>query len=682
MNRCIHPKVSVVVPIYGVEKYLHQCVDSILAQTLKDIEIILVDDGSPDRCPEIVDEYAKKDNRIVAVHQPNGGYGKACNHGIRLARGEYIGLVESDDWIEPDMYEKLYNQITKFDADVCIASFYEYKSDSTFPDGSHNKKFMETIDNTDNKKLFSILEHPFLYTVHESVWSKLYKSELIKNIKFSEQKNASYQDGPFITEVFCKTDRLIAVHDFLYHYRVDNPTSSATNLRRDARLMTILDQREIARDILKKYNKYDILKEEFYHQSLKAPFRFYRQINPKLKKEFYNKFVYFVRDLKDDKNYQFKYLTNNKKHFIKSLLKNDFRSTLFDEYYVKKFLGIPIIGNTIRNGTLKKIFLGLPFYVKLKQKDYVIEKYFLGLLKVKKNKKHKKVYLLGLQIFNKNYIRVNNILPDNTFVYYNTFANLLHPVLFEKYRNINKGKKIVLYACGPSSNYYFPIKEAIHVSVNRAIFNYDIKFDTLFMHDSEFVLENLALLKDYDAEKFCAFHTNKGNALKFNTPSKYVDYIGAKRFIVSDPHIKGVDTNIPDVINPDIAKGMFYDRGGGTVFSALQFILYTHPKRIYLVGCDCTSDGYFYSKINNINNKYTNCLDIKNGKNDLLSKSLQLWREAAITIKMLYPDTEIISINPVGLKGLFKDVYTQSYVDEHPELLNENVEILDDERAS
>ena len=90
------PKVSVIVPIYGVEKYLRQCVDSILAQTLKDIEIILVDDGSPDGCPAIVDEYAAKDSRVIAVHQENGGYGRAVNHGIEIANGEYIGIASYD----------------------------------------------------------------------------------------------------------------------------------------------------------------------------------------------------------------------------------------------------------------------------------------------------------------------------------------------------------------------------------------------------------------------------------------------------------------------------------------------------------------------------------------------------------------------------------------------------------
>ena len=99
----VKPKVSIVVPIYNVEKYLNECVDSILNQSLKDIEEILVDDGSPDNCGKIVDEYAAKDSRVVPVHQKNSGYSVAVNKGIDLAKGEYIGIIESDDFIEPDM---------------------------------------------------------------------------------------------------------------------------------------------------------------------------------------------------------------------------------------------------------------------------------------------------------------------------------------------------------------------------------------------------------------------------------------------------------------------------------------------------------------------------------------------------------------------------------------------------
>lgn len=120
----MQPDISVVVPIYGVEKYLKQCVDSILNQTFKNMEVILVDDGSRDRCPQMVDEYAAQDARVVAIHQPNGGYGKAVNAGIARARGKYIGIIESDDWIAPDMYEKLFAQAEKTGAEITKGNFY------------------------------------------------------------------------------------------------------------------------------------------------------------------------------------------------------------------------------------------------------------------------------------------------------------------------------------------------------------------------------------------------------------------------------------------------------------------------------------------------------------------------------------------------------------------------------
>ena len=96
----MNPKISIIVPVYKVEKYLHKCIDSILAQTFKDFELILVDDGSPDNCGKICDEYAKRDNRIVVVHKENGGQASARNRGINIARGDYIGFVDSDDWID------------------------------------------------------------------------------------------------------------------------------------------------------------------------------------------------------------------------------------------------------------------------------------------------------------------------------------------------------------------------------------------------------------------------------------------------------------------------------------------------------------------------------------------------------------------------------------------------------
>ena len=106
---CEMPLVSIIVPVYKTEKYIHECVDSLINQTLKDIEIILVDDGSPDNCPAICDAYADKDNRIVVIHKDNGGLSDARNVALETAKGDYIGFVDSDDFVEPTMFEKLYN---------------------------------------------------------------------------------------------------------------------------------------------------------------------------------------------------------------------------------------------------------------------------------------------------------------------------------------------------------------------------------------------------------------------------------------------------------------------------------------------------------------------------------------------------------------------------------------------
>ena len=132
------PLVSIIVPIYNVEPYLKKCIDSIINQTLTNIEIILVNDGSTDNCGKIIDEYAKKDNRIIALHKENGGQASARNMGLDIASGKYIGFVDSDDLIDKEMYKVLYDEAEKNIADLVICDFkkvnenYKIKKDSVF----------------------------------------------------------------------------------------------------------------------------------------------------------------------------------------------------------------------------------------------------------------------------------------------------------------------------------------------------------------------------------------------------------------------------------------------------------------------------------------------------------------------------------------------------------------------
>ena len=282
------PKVSIVVPIYGVEKYLNQCLDSILAQTLTDIEIILVDDGSPDKCPQIIDEYAKKDKRVVAVHQPNGGYGVAVNHGIKLAHGKYIGVVESDDWIEPTMYEHLYETAEKEKAEVCKGSFYWVVN------SAENDMFVfEPYMNLAEKgEVFSLKDKPALIKDHSSLWSAIYRKDFFDkfNIKLQESPEACYQDWPFVATVYSVATRITMLPEPVYFYRNDvNNTNSSSQIK-TRKLMRIIDQIYISRDILINKDCFDKnIQEAFYKQCYGVCKGFYEKIYFKYRPEFYKK---------------------------------------------------------------------------------------------------------------------------------------------------------------------------------------------------------------------------------------------------------------------------------------------------------------------------------------------------------------------------------------------------------
>jgi glycosyltransferase involved in cell wall biosynthesis len=245
-NQVEIPKISIVVPIYGVEKYLAECVDSILNQTFKDIEIILVDDGSKDRCPQMIDEYASKDSRVVAVHQPNGGYGRAVNHGIEVARGEYIGIIESDDWIEPTMYEELYDKAIHTGADVVKSDFYFHWSNHREDKIAHHfpKKYADkTICPRE-------LGDRYIFSAQLCVWSSLYRRQFLQQegILFLEAPGASYQDVAFNFKLLSRVDKFHFLDKPLVHYRQDNENAS---VKSTGKVYAIFDEYDSVQAFLK-----------------------------------------------------------------------------------------------------------------------------------------------------------------------------------------------------------------------------------------------------------------------------------------------------------------------------------------------------------------------------------------------------------------------------------------------
>lgn len=224
-----NPKVSVIVPVYKVDKYLTQCLNSITNQTLEEIEIIIVDEDDHDRCREIIDFFEKKDPRVVAPHRKNGGYGASCNLGLEMARGEYIAIVESDDYIEPEMYEEMYEYARMLNADVVKTPYYETLSDGRSWDCLYRKFMRET---TPKNECFSAAQFGTILRIHPSVWSALYKAEYInrKNIRFEAKKGASYVDCSF-RKALVNTDKIAWLDKPYYHYRIDNENSTVNNFK-------------------------------------------------------------------------------------------------------------------------------------------------------------------------------------------------------------------------------------------------------------------------------------------------------------------------------------------------------------------------------------------------------------------------------------------------------------------
>lgn len=222
------PKVSVIVPIYNVEKYLEQCLDSILSQTLNDIEVICINDGSPDNSLSILKNYAKKDKRVCIIDKENGGYGAACNCGIKASKGEYIGIVEPDDFISKYMYETLYVFAKSFKADVVKSPFYEYNdADDKNPQRANKVDWEEQFAFPLNP--FTINDCPAFFYFHPSIWSCIYKkSFLTKNkIKFVEARGAGWVDNPFQVDTLCSAASIVWCPEPYYFYRHENPESSS-----------------------------------------------------------------------------------------------------------------------------------------------------------------------------------------------------------------------------------------------------------------------------------------------------------------------------------------------------------------------------------------------------------------------------------------------------------------------
>lgn len=236
-------KVSVLVPIYNAEKYLVQCLDSLKAQTLEDIEFLCINDGSTDSSLSIIEEYVASDKRFRLIDKENSGYGASMNAGIDAAQGEYIGLVESDDFAESNMFEVYYQVAQENSCDLVKSNYYTHTEEAD--------TFVEPFKGFPYGTVFAPVDMKSIIRVLPAIWSALYRREMLieKGVRFTETPGASYQDTAFVFKAWVSSSRALVLPEGYLHYRIDNAASS---VKSSSKVYALCEEYESSEAFIKK----------------------------------------------------------------------------------------------------------------------------------------------------------------------------------------------------------------------------------------------------------------------------------------------------------------------------------------------------------------------------------------------------------------------------------------------
>lgn len=308
--------VSVIVPVYNVEKYLDRCIESIINQTYKNLEIILVDDGSPDNCPKMCDNWAKKDKRIKVIHKENGGLSDARNIGINNATGDYIAFVDSDDFIDKEMYEKLLQNLIRTNSDISICSMIYYYENDQIKELKNNDTSFFIYD--DIKKYDNLFNENFLNFV--VVWNKIYKKEIFKKLRFPKGK--INEDTFLAHKILNLSNKIVYSKEKLYYYvqREESIMHQQFNIKK-------LDELEAYK------NQMLFFQQEEFHNTKYPKISLERYIDKIL--------VYYCRVKNHNENKQYQKqiqdLRKEYKKYYKEIMKKDilFKSKL--KYFIFKY---------------------------------------------------------------------------------------------------------------------------------------------------------------------------------------------------------------------------------------------------------------------------------------------------------------------------------------------------------
>ncbi len=263
MNKKNTPKVSIIIPVYNVEQYLRQCLDSVCNQTFKDIEIIIINDCSPDNSLQIIKEYQQKDDRIILVDlKQNGGLSNARNEGANIAKGKYLAFLDSDDWVTENYIEVLYNAIEKYKTNIAIAKIIKYDNKSkTFIRNKKNMRFYNKPLRTSSDKKNILLSMP-ITMVAALMLEKKFVIE--NNIVFEKVKQA--EDLIYFITLFSHNSSFVYIKDQIFFYRINRENSIVTNFNtsKNSDYVGLFNFFQHIINIFKKANSFDIYKKEIY----------------------------------------------------------------------------------------------------------------------------------------------------------------------------------------------------------------------------------------------------------------------------------------------------------------------------------------------------------------------------------------------------------------------------------
>lgn len=281
------PQISVVLPVYNVEEYLRQCLDSLANQTFEDFEVICVNDGSGDSSLSILEEYASEDERFKIISQENKGLSGARNTGMDYIKGKYTIFVDSDDWLELNALEKLYNKITALDSDILMYKFRFFNQDSEQYSESVFTN-LEVIDASLENKNFNYRDvSDILFKISHAPFNKLYKTSFLREAGIKFPENFNYEDLYFFYMVFFKTEKVSVFRDeSLYNYRIRNNSISTTGNERSFDIFEILD---LTQDNLKNVNIYSKVKDDFLMFVIVNLKYVYLRLNERLRNQYLQK---------------------------------------------------------------------------------------------------------------------------------------------------------------------------------------------------------------------------------------------------------------------------------------------------------------------------------------------------------------------------------------------------------